>query len=403
MKRRPLILQALAAWMAPATWSRGAAAAQPAGPDPAAAASAGLAAGATAFEGVRRGRVLQFPRDHGAHPDTQIEWWYLTGSLGPAAGGPVSHGFQVTFFRSRTGLAEDLPGRFAPRQLLFAHAALTRLASPGQPARHLHAQRIGRWDGATPAPLGHAATATTEVVLSRWSLRREADGGYRTRVADEAGAASFQLDLVLAPTQPVLLQGDRGFSRKGPLESQASHYYSQPQLAASGSLQAGGTAPLAVRGTAWLDHEWSDSLLPPEAEGWDWIGMNLFDGSSLTAFRLRRPGEGAGGGVWAGGSFRAAGGGAVARAFGESEVRFTPGRVWASPATGARYPVEWAVDTPAGRFTVRSLVDAQELDGAASTGSVYWEGLAELLDAAGRRVGLGYLEMTGYASRLKLR
>ena len=37
------------------------------------------------------------------------------------------------------------------------------------------------------------------------------------------------------------------------------------------------------------------------------------------------------------------------RAFGPDEVRFTPRRRWASPASQARYPVEWTVDTPAGR------------------------------------------------------
>jgi predicted secreted hydrolase len=60
------------------------------------------------------------------------------------------------------------------------------------------------------------------------------------------------------------------------------------------------------------------------------------------------------------------------------------------------------VECPAGRFTVNALLDAQELDGRGSTGSVYWEGVSELLDAGGRRVGLGYLEMTGYAAALRL-
>jgi predicted secreted hydrolase len=76
--------------------------------------------------------------------------------------------------------------------------------------------------------------------------------------------------------------------------------------------------------------------------------------------------------------------------------------VWASPATGGRYPVQWTVETPAGRWTVRALLDAQELDSRGSTGTVYWEGLSELLDAGGKRVGLGYLEMTGYVGRLTL-
>jgi predicted secreted hydrolase len=146
-----------------------------------------------------------------------------------------------------------------------------------------------------------------------------------------------------------------------------------------------------------MDHEWSNEILHPQAVGWDWIGINLFDGSALTAFVLRRADGSA---LWAGGSWRLAG--QPALAFGPEAVRFTPGRRWRSPSSAANYPVEWALDTPAGRFALRALMDAQELDGRGSTGTVYWEGLSELLDAQGRRVGLGYLEMTGYAGRLVL-
>ena len=125
--------------------------------------------------------------------------------------------------------------------------------------------------------------------------------------------------------------------------------------------------------------------------------MNLDDGSALTAFRLRdRNSEP----VWAGGSFRAAGG--QPRAFTAGEVQFVPKRSWTSPLTQTTYPVEWAVTTPVGRYTVRALIDNQELDSRQSTGSVYWEGLSDLLDASGRRVGRGYLEMTGYADALRL-
>ena len=46
-------------------------------------------------------------------------------------------------------------------------------------------------------------------------------------------------------------------------------------------------------------------------------------------------------------------------------------------------------------------MDAQELDSRGSTGTVYWEGLSELLDAQAQRIGRGYLEMTGYAGRLR--
>ena len=130
---------------------------------------------------------------------------------------------------------------------------------------------------------------------------------------------------------------------------------------------------------------------------WDWIGINLFDGSALTAFALRRRDGSA---LWAGGSFRAAG--AAAQVFAPEQVAFSALRRWSSPASGASYPVRWQVSTPAGRFEVRALMDAQELDSRASTGTIYWEGLSELLDAQGRRVGLGYLEMTGYAGPLRI-
>jgi predicted secreted hydrolase len=363
------------------------------------------AAGSSAADAapVQRGRALVFPRDHGAHVDTRTEWWYVTGWLGrPEA---PSHGLQITFFRSRTGLAETLPGQLAPRQLLFAHAALTEL---GHAPKHRHDQRLARWNGDsaalaapdTPRAAG-AAADDTRVWIGDWSLRRGPDG-YRAQCRADGWSAA----LTLQPTQALLLQGDAGFSRKGPLETQASHYYSQPQLAMRARLQTGNRSGSAIEssGLAWLDHEWSDEILSPDAVGWDWVGFNLFDGAALTAFALRRAD---GSVLWAGGSFRAgaahdAGNPRAAHAFGADSVRWTARRHWRSPATAAAYPVEWQLETPAGRFGVRALLDAQELDERQGIGAVYWEGLSELLDEQGRRVGLGYLEMTGYAGRLQL-
>ncbi|WP_119355451.1 lipocalin-like domain-containing protein [Azohydromonas sediminis] len=339
-------------------------------------------------------RALVFPRDFGAHPEFRTEWWYATGQL-DAEGGAAPFGFQLTFFRSRADDAGRWAGstsRFAPRQLLFAHAAVTDLG-----ARRLrHAQRIARWSGDPAAAPAAAALDDTRVQLGDWRLQRSEGGPggrYRARLGD--ADAGFAFELELASTQPLLLQGDAGFSRKGPQPEQASHYYSQPQLAVTGTLRLDGTRR-AVRGRAWLDHEWSETLLHPEAVGWDWIGMNLDDGGALTAFQLRRADGSA---VWAGGSFRAPGG--AVRDFAPDAVRFTPGRTWTSAASQARYPVQWHIDTPAGRFEVAARLDAQELDSRGSTGAIYWEGLSELRDATGRRVGAGYLEMTGYAGRLQ--
>lgn len=325
-------------------------------------------------------RTLAFPRDHGSHPDLRTEWWYVTGH---GLAGGREYGFQVTFFRSRVDTAQALQSRFAAKQLLFAHAAVTDVHG----RRLWHDQRIAR----AGFGIAQASEQDTNLRLRDWQLRRDGDG-YVARV----NAGAFTLDLRLAATQPVLLQGAAGLSRKGPDAAQASYYYSRPQLGVSGTLRLQGQGG-AFTGKAWLDHEWSEALLHPEAVGWDWIGMNLDDGSALTAFRLRRNDGSA---LWDGGSYRAAGSEPSIAASGETT--FTAQRRWTSPLSGATYPVEWIVRTRAGVYTVRAVVDDQELDSRASTGAIYWEGLADLFDGNGRKVGRGYLEMTGYAQRLRL-
>lgn len=332
---------------------------------------------------------LRFPRDHGAHPNSRIEWWYLTGHLRDAAG--ADYGFQITFFRSRVEAAQSLHSAFAARQLVFAHAALSEVRT----ATLYHAQRIAR----AGFGVAEAAEGDARLRLRGWTLQREGGGapmpGEVWRIA--AAAGDFGLALRARATQPLLLQGDAGWSRKGPAPQNASCYYSQPQLQTRGELTLAGQR-LTVHGRAWLDHEWSDALLPEGAVGWDWIGMNLEDGSALTAFRLR---DANGGTLWAGGSWRAAGP-AEAQIFAPDAVVFSPGRTWRSPRSGAQYPVQWTVQTPLGRFRVSAVFEAQELDGRGSTGSIYWEGLSRLHDASGALLGHGYLEMTGYAAPLRL-
>jgi predicted secreted hydrolase len=326
-------------------------------------------------------RTLQFPRDFGSHPDLHTEWWYITGHAKTQGG--REFGFQVTFFRSRVEATQGMRSAFAAKNLVFAHAAVTDLEGRVL----LHDQRIAR----AGFGIASASETDTDVQLRDWSLVRK-DGGYSARIP----AGEFTLDLRFTPTQPVLLQGNAGLSRKGPDEAQASYYYSEPQLKTQGKLTLKGQA-FEVGGTAWLDHEWSEALMHPEAVGWDWIGMNLDDGSALTAFHLRRKDGSA---LWGGGSFRTREG--MLRVFRNDEVRFDSVAAWSSPRTQAKYPTQWRVQTPSGNFEVRALLDDQELDSRGSTGGVYWEGLSELLDAQGKRVGRGYLEMTGYAAPLRL-
>ena len=344
------------------------------------------------FAAVRPGRPLVFPADHGAHPDFRTEWWYATGWLALADGSPL--GFQSTFFRVRSGIGEHSASAFAPRQLILAHAAI---ADP-RLGRLRHDQRAAR------VGFGRAGFASDKsaVWVGDWRFEQSGDG-YTTQVDGE----DFAYSLTLAADGPPLLNGVGGFSAKAADPRHASYYYSRPQLTVSGSVTLAGRRQ-AVTGRAWLDHEWSSELLPADAQGWDWIGINLDDGGALMAFRLRRPDGQA---LWSAATVRTATG--AAQTLPPGSVTFTPLRDWRSPRTGVAYPVEWRVRIGERELHLQPLLDDQELDSRRSTGAIYWEGAVRVVEAGhedgreggrgtSREVGRGYLEMTGYATKIRI-
>lgn len=345
------------------------------------------------YPDVVRTTTLQFPRDFGAHPNYRIEWWYLTAWLDTERG-PL--GLQLTFFRSRTPFGRSNPSRFAPRQLLFAHAAV---ADPAR-GKLLHAEQAWRGDPVNAS----ASTTDTAIGLGpparRWTMQRRADDVYVAQVLDPA----FNVSLTAAPPpaldQPIL-QGDQGFSLKGVHEQQASHYYSRPQLQMSGVLTLGANSPkknIPFTGTGWFDHEWSSELLDTRAQGWDWIGLNFSDGTALMAFQMRSrdgpPLRTTARFINADGQFR------------DTPAQFTAIRYWNSPRTDARYPVTVRIQAGPLDLLLEPLFDDQELDSRRSTGTVYWEGAVSVSQFNSNKIpapkwlGRGYLEMTGYAGAI---
>ena len=324
---------------------------------------------------------LTFPHDYGAHQDFRIEWWYITGWLETEDKKPL--GFQVTFFRYATDQHHDNPSRFAAKYLIIAHLALSDPAMD----KLMHTEKIAR-EG---FDLAYAREGNTDVKLDDWTLVREENGRYQV----DMQASDFGLQLSLTPTQMVMLQDQNGFSRKGPKPEQASYYYSEPHLNVTGTVFRN-NKPIAVSGRAWLDHEWSTAYLDSDAEGWDWVGANLDDGSALMAFQIRHKNDGK---VWAYAALRDASG--DIRFFKPEQVEFTPVRTWRSPHTEAVYPVVMHIRTGEIEWQLTPLLDDQELDSRQSTGAVYWEG-AVTLSKDNKPAGRGYLELTGYVKPLSL-
>jgi predicted secreted hydrolase len=308
------------------------------------------------YPAVIPGKQFTFPRDHGAHPDFRTEWWYITGWLD----GPI--GFQITFFRARPDTDDDNPSRFAPRQIVLAHAAL---AIPER-GRLVHEERAAR----AAFSLAGAGEARTNVWIDDWRLEQDGER-YLARLAGR----ELDFDLRFSARR-LVLQGEDGFSRKGHRPEEASYYYSRPHLDVAGRVNG-----KDVSGTAWLDHEWSSAYLAPEAAGWDWCGINLRDGGAFMAFRIR---------ARAGGTHYAPPG-----------TSFEILRKWRSPRTGVEYPVSMLVKANGISLRLEPLMDDQELDARLSTGTIYWEGAVRAYDG-NDEVGRGYLELTGYWRPMKL-
>jgi len=322
-----------------------------------------------------------FPGDHGPHPDFRSEWWYFTGNLEDTDGHPF--GFQFTIFRfALSGEPVRRSTRWATRQAWMAHLAVT----DADQARFYRAERFARG-----GEMGLAGAVARPFAAWVGDWRMAADNHGLLPMNLSARSEDFGLNLTLKPGRGPVLQGEEGYSRKGPGVGNASHYYSYTRLPVSGKLFLDDRT-VAVTGEAWLDREWGTSALGPEVRGWDWFSLQLDDGTELMYYQLRR-GDGSADPLSAGSVT-----GPMPRSLRSTEVELTPTRYWHSPDTGAAYPVGWQISVPSEdlRLNVEALLDEQEM--ALSVN--YWEGAVRAL---GTRKGLtisgrGYLEMTGYES-----
>jgi predicted secreted hydrolase len=344
--------------------------------------SPGAAPAADPWRQASRDYLVRLPADHVSHPAYRIEWWYYTGNLENDRG--RRFGYQITFFRIGIDQAPVNPSTWSVRDLLMAHIAVT----DAQGGRHLFAERVSRagvgWAGASQRDL--------RVWNEDWEVRLEY-GRHRLQARDPR----FAIDLLAAEDRPPVLHGDLGFSQKGSSVGNATHYYSLTRMPTQGFLTLDGER-FAVTGDSWMDHEFGTSFLEKNQQGWDWFSLQLADGSDLMLFQLRR----ADGSLDPQSSGTLARPGQPSRRLAAADFTLTPGRLWTSPVSQARYPVVWRVSVPGEKLDlrVRPMIDAQELNGARS-GVSYWEGAIEVDGTRQDQpiAGRGYLEMTGYAGR----
>lgn len=332
-----------------------------------------------------KNRDLQFPHDHGSHPDFKIEWWYLTGHL---FDGERRFGFQATFFRLGQRPVDVAKNDFfGESQIYMAHMAL----SDAETETFLHETRFNRggWDA-------RAKVGELDVRNGNWTLKSTEDGMSLDGSIDAESAFS----LTLRPEQPHVIFGEDGISRKGPEGTAASYYITYPRLSAEGELRIG-ERTFSVEGEAWMDHEISSSQLDRNQVGWDWVSIQFFDGRELMGFILReKDGKLSEYStiVWVGEWGKLT-------HLSPDRFKWDSGKTWTSPTTDAAYPVSPTIttfDPKSGEnmeLRIVPVFDHQEVTGGAGEVS-YWEGACDVIDGEGETIGRAYLELTGYADNI---
>jgi predicted secreted hydrolase len=341
-------------------------------------------AGAREYCMAEAGYRFEFPRDHFSHPCFRTEWWYFTGNLSTAEG--RRFGYQLTFFREAVDNPYPNPSRWRVDDLYLAHFAISDLTGE----EFFYTQRISR----AGVGLAGADAASGRIWNGPWSAQVPGDA-WTLQAAEGKNAIEFEM----ITRKPPAIQGVGGISQKAEGEGNASHYYSLTRLETSGQLRFHGKT-YTVSGWSWMDHEFSTSQLQPEQVGWDWVSLQMDDGTEWMLFELRR--KDGSGDAHSAGSFIDEQGRVTHLA--ASDFEMTPLEEWVSPTTGARYPIRWRIRVPLRGLdlVITAAMQEQELITKETTGVDYWEGS---IDAQGTRdgnpvQGQGYLEMTGYAGPL---
>jgi predicted secreted hydrolase len=320
---------------------------------PALLAGTGAVSGASSPASLASGRVASaasppalrpvvLPRDHGAHPAFQVEWWYTAGTVADSRGRDFFW-FATVWSGSGFLLARvNVVDLQADRIVLSKEYLAVGATAAGQAQMDVEGFRLG-WRPAGP--------------LGRWSI-----------VAPVSGEGSLQL--TLTPVQPYVLNGPHGIVPEGP--GAESAYYSAPRLAARGTLVLGGRSS-AVTGQGWFDHQWGNFATNSASWHWNWFACQFDDSSDLMLYQFIDP-AGQPDGVQSS-TFVSRRGGVTH----PSRFTVTPLGPTIRPAgaTG-RYPLHWRLVVPGAHVDITLAARARHQFISNQYVPGFWEGAAAI-------------------------
>lgn len=347
-------------------------------------------------------KVFDFPVDHVLHQphaivkntELFVEWLYWTGALKDAETGNM-YGIQYTLFHLNI-----LPGLIAYAN----HAAISDIYNSQHPfygytTPNDQANITSGIDSNKGTYWRYKDNQTTLIYwknLDAWNIITQGNVSNNGR-----DVQNISLNLTMINDKAdYYLQTASGINEQGIClgigsedMSGRSYYYSHPAMNTTGTLTID-RRKINVSGDSWFDHQWGGfgKCYP----AWDWFSLRLDNGSFVMLYNLRDPFMN---------DIPSQRGltyidheGNITWWHGKNAANMTATRWWRSDLIGSRYPLDWIIDTPVGKFALEPYFDDQTMDVAGSP-IKYWEGIMRVrsLDHSGRQIGTGYFEMTGYA------
>ena len=307
---------------------------------------------------------MRLPHDEGAHL-SGLEWWYFNGHLTTESGQEFSYHF-VTF-------QSVLPSGLTPR--------LAQLSW----ADHLNGLHLTEEEVAVP--LLEPGSGEFNLPIAGWRM-----SGNGELYHLNFGAGDYTVELEAVSQKPAVLHHGTGLVDLG--VAGKTYYYSRTRLETSGTVSVSG-ASHPVTGISWMDHQWGD--FTTRDIGWDWLSLNLDDGSDLTVSVVwERAGHKP---ISSYGTYISTDSAPVHLP--GNDISLDSTGTWTSSVTEAVYPMNWKlrVDSLELDLTLTASIEEAEFDLSAFVPMVYWEGSVV---AKGTRngapvAGRGFVEMVGYA------
>lgn len=330
---------------------------------------------ASEYSDVTPNSEVRVPDDFYYKGNYKVQWWYLTGHLFDEKG--REFGYELTFFI--VGVQKrHYDSQFGVDNIYISHFAVSDVKG----------KRYYFSDNADSGAFYFAGTRNDR--LKVWVGDNVLEGTL-DRMHISASDSEKTLDLEFIPQKPLILNGDRGYSRKSeesPLI--ASLYFSYTDLKTSGTLKLG-DASFKVSGKSWFDRELSSKGLTEKEKGWDWFSIQLDDGREVMLYLMRK--KDGSPDRYSSGTFVSEDG--KYRHLTLNDFRVSVRSRYRSQKTGAHYPLIQEVDIPSEnlRLKVIPLLEDQEFIATSSTGNYYWEGTCRV---EGSATGRAYVEMTGY-------